>query len=66
MNNHPSGRPIREPERRGYSMTCGFPRSGPVLPRLRDAEKPRHDTYAVGFIQYPPDDTFWHGMEAKR
>ena len=67
MNNHPSGRPIRYPERRSYSMGCGFPRSGPVLPKLRDAERPRHDTYAVGFLSgHETRDDLWHYTEAKR
>lgn len=66
MIKHPSGRPIKREEKRGYSMAGGFPRSGFICPRLNETVRPRHDTHAVGFISYPPEDTFWHGMEAKR
>ena len=63
---HPSGRPIAREERRNYSMAEGFPRRGFICPRLNAPERPDHDTYAVGFVHYPPEDNFWHGMEAKR
>lgn len=66
MKNHPSGRPIRHVEKRGYSMSCGFPRSGFVLPKLRDTQRPPHDTHAVGFITLPTRDDLYLVTEAKR
>ena len=65
MNPHPSGRPVPKENRRDYSMRSSWGK-GYVLPRLNQPERPEHDTHAVGFIQYPPEDTFWHGMEARR
>lgn len=65
MKKHPSGRPIRREEKRDYSMRA-HRGEGFVCPRLNEEIRPRHDTHAVGFISYPPEDTFWHGMEAKR
>lgn len=48
MKKHPSGRPIRKPEKRDYSMMAhryvGF-----RCPRLNEK---RHDTYAMGFIDH--------------
>ena len=65
MKAHPSGRPIRHIEKRNYSMMSRL-REGFVCPRLNETIRPRHDTHAVGVIAHPPDDNFWHGMEAKR
>ena len=52
MRPHPSGRPIREPNRRDYRMAGGFS-IGYRCPRLN----PQHieqatDTHAVGFIDW--------------
>lgn len=65
MKKHPSGRPIRREDERDYSMG-GLYREGFVNWRLNETVRPRHDTHAVGFISYPPEDTFWHGMEARK
>lgn len=65
MNKHPSGRPIRREDKRDYSMG-GRSREGFLNWRLNEDVRPRHDTHAVGFISYPPEDTFWHGMEARK
>lgn len=52
MKQHPSGRPIRKPERRDYSMRVdrwiGF-----RTPRLNPQHIPQAtDTHAVGFIDW--------------
>jgi hypothetical protein len=67
MKRHPSGRPIRREEKRSYSMAGGFPREGFICPRLNEAVRPRHDTYAVGFMSgHEPRDDLYLYTEAKR
>ena len=67
MKPHPSGRPIHREEKRSYSMAGGFPRQGFICPRLNETIRPRHDTYAVGFMAGPEprEDLHWY-TEAKR
>lgn len=63
---HPSGRPVRRPEKRDYSMMA-HRREDFVCPRLNDTIRPRHDTYAVGFMSghEPRDDLHWY-TEARK
>lgn len=49
---HPSGRPIRKPAKRDYSMRA-YRGMGFVCPRLNEK---RHDTYAFGFIDHRVGD----------
>lgn len=66
MKKHPSGRPIRREERRDYSMMARRS-EGFVCPRLNDTVRPRHDTYAVGFLSgHEPRDDLYLYTEAKR
>lgn len=66
MNKHPSGRPIRREERRDYSMG-GRSREGFVCWRLNEENRPRHDTYAVGFLAGPePRDDLYLVTEARK
>lgn len=49
---HPSGRPIRKPQKREYSMRA-YRGTGFVCPRLNEK---RHDTHAFGFIDHRVGD----------
>lgn len=49
---HPSGRPIRKPAKRDYSMQA-HRYTGFRCPRLNDK---RHDTHAFGFIDHRVGD----------
>lgn len=62
-NRHPSGRPIRETERRGWAYGPGFG-LGYRLPRLRrangdDGEMTHAIGFAAGFTASMPDESEW-------
>ncbi len=66
MKRHPSGRPIRNVEKRDYSM-MSRPREGFICPRLNETVRPRHDTYAVGFLSgHDQREDLYLVTEAKR
>ncbi len=66
---HPSGRPMHQPERRDYAMR--FDRwIGYRTPRLNPQHIPQAtDTHAIGFVDYgirAAQDAFWGSAKGEK